>query len=462
MRKDLQMFWEQVNSIMENEAKSIVSYECYLKTLEPVDVFEGKLVILAPTSVTLKTVNEHYYDMVLNAVLTVNPQLDGITLMSASQVSEFLKKHLNFENANFEKESDDKIGMDFEKAMFDKKYTFENFVVGKSNQMVYAASQNVAANPGESYNPLFIYGGSGLGKTHLMHAIGNELLQSRPNLRVFYTTSERFFNELVDAIKGGNIRGKNLSTKSFREKYRTLDVLMIDDIQFIENKVSAQEEFFHTFNELYQNKKQIIISSDRAPKYLMELQDRLRTRFQWGMTCDIAPPELETRLAILKKKAEHEKAVIDADVLAFIAEKIPTNIREMEGVLSRVTFYAGLLGKTRVNMEIALEALKDYVEDKQDRLSIDTICDHVCDFYEVTKDDMISKKKTKTIATARMVCIYLITDILAMPLAAIGAALGGRDHTTIIHSRDKIAESLKTENAVSLAVKDIRAKLFKK
>lgn len=291
-----------------------------------------------------------------------------------------------------------------------------------------------------------------------MHAIGNQLKNEKPQLKVNYITSERFVNELVEAIRGG----KEQSTKQFRARYRSLDVLMIDDIQFIANKMSTQEEFFHTFNDLYHLGKQIIISSDRAPKFLSELEERLRSRFQWGLIVDIQPPEIETRLAILKKKAENERYNVEESVFHLIAERIDSNIREMDGMLSRITFYSSLIGSSKVTYDIAVEALKDFLDDKKEVLTIDKIIDVVCGYYSVTKGDIISKKKNKDIVEPRQVCMYIITELLSVPLAAIGSAFGGRDHTTVMHARDKISELMQTNNNVATAIKDIKAMILKK
>ncbi|MBQ2712526.1 MAG: chromosomal replication initiator protein DnaA [Clostridia bacterium] len=442
-----------------NHNVNLVSYQVYLQSLEPLEVRESTLVLISPTEMCLRAVKEHYMTELRNAVFSVNPYVNEIKILSSHDLGEYMRTHTLPESEEEEPAADFTLLQEEEELKFNPKYTFESFVVGKSNQFVTAAAMAVAKDPGKAYNPLFIYGESGLGKTHLMHAIGNSLRKTRPELRVFYTTSERFVNELVDAIKEGSIRGED-SSKRFREKYRSVDVLMIDDIQFIENKPSTQEEFFHTFNDLHQNGKQIIISSDRAPQYLSELQDRLRTRFQWGMTADIQPPELETRIAILKKKAESEKYNVDESVYDYIASQPIHNIREMEGILARITLYASLTGKQKVELADATEALKDYVESKKETLTIDRVIDVVCEYYGITKEGICGKRRNKELVEPRQVCMYVITQLIpTLPLVSIGQTLGGRDHTTVMHARDKVAKEIETNAKCKIAVEDIRQRL---
>ncbi|MFA5676611.1 MAG: chromosomal replication initiator protein DnaA [Christensenellales bacterium] len=453
MSKDLKEFWTKVLQIMETNT-NLVSYEVWLQALEPVEIIDGKLIMVSPTDMGLKVVQSKYMKVIADAVAKINPTIREVKLMGTSELTEFLRTHIVPEGGP---EAESEVADDA--PMFNPKYTFDNFVVGKSNQFVQAAARAVAEKPGTAYNPLFIYGGSGLGKTHLMHAIGNFLRENRSDLRLMYITSERFVNDMVDAIKDGNIKGKD-STKEFRARYRNVDVLMIDDIQFIENKPSTQEEFFHTFNDLHQSGRQIIVSSDRAPKYLADLQERLRSRFQWGLLADIQPPELETRLAILKRKAESERYNVDDRVYEFIASQSVNNIREMEGLLARVTFYASLSGKHTVTYEDALEAIKDYVESRKETLTVDRIVEVVCEYYGVTKTEICGKKKNKEIVDPRQISMYIITDMLpSVPLAAIGQAFGGRDHTTVMHARDKISALVKAGTQYTVAVKDIKDRL---
>ena len=317
--------------------------------------------------------------------------------------------------------------------------------------------QSVAERPSEKFNPLFIYGGVGLGKTHLLHAVGNHLAEHRPDLNVLYVTCEKFTNDYVDSIRNG----KDKTNLDFRDKYRNVDVLMIDDIQFIIGKMGIQEEFFHTFNDLYQNNKQIIIASDRSPKDMSALEERLRSRFSSGLIQDIQEPDYETKVAIIKKKCSQEGFLVDENVVDFIAQKTGTNIREIEGILSKVVFYSQLLGKTHASMDDAHEALKDYGEAERTDLDAEKIISTVCDFFKVTKEDLIGKKKNKEIVEPRQLCIYLINDMLNIPLTAIGALLGGRDHTTIMHARDKIGNQVKVNPHIRTLVNDIKSQLLK-
>ena len=467
MSTDLKDFWKQVLSSMETST-SMVCFEVWLQSLTPVDIIDGKLIMVSPTEMGLRVVTSKYLKSITEAAMKINPSIREVSVLSAGDFSEFLQDRVVPEHPQAQPESAAALAEDFqttavlpeESVMFNPKYTFDSFVVGKSNQFVHAAAMAVACNPGKTYNPLFIYGGSGLGKTHIMHAIGNYLREHRPDLVLSYVTSERFVNELVDAIKDGSGKSGKDSPRKFRTKYRNVDVLMIDDIQFIENKPSTQEEFFHTFNDLYQNQKQIIISSDRAPKYLQDLQDRLRSRFQWGLTADIQPPELETRLAILKKKAEAERYNVDDKVYDFLATQSVNNIREMEGLLSRIIFYASLTGKAQVTLDDAQEALKDYVDSKKENLTVDRIIDVVCEYYSVSKEEICGKKKNKEIVDPRQVCMYIITDMLpSVPLAVIGQIFGGRDHTTVMHARDKIAEQVLAGTNYKVVVSDIKSRL---
>lgn len=461
MSVELKQFWKEALKIIET-GTSFVTYEVWLSSLEPVEIEKNKLVMVSPTSMAVNVVNNNYLDLIKSAVNKINSNITEVKIIPASDLSEFLKTHTLPSTQEPLKPDSQPVTEQTQAVLtppvFNVKYTFDNFIVGKSNQLAHAAAKAVSDNPGKSYNPLFIYGGSGLGKTHIMHAIGNQLLKEKPELKVSYITSERFVNELVEAIRVG----KDQSTKQFRIKYRNVDVLMIDDIQFIANKMTTQEEFFHTFNDLYQLGKQIIVSSDRAPKFLSELEERLRSRFQWGLIVDIQPPEIETRLAILKNKAENEKYNVEESVFHLIAERMDSNIREMEGLLSRITFYASLIGATKVTYDTAVEALKDFLDNKKEVLTIDKIIDVACKYYSVTKTEIIGKKKNKEIVEPRQVCVYLITEMLNLPLAAIGTAFGGRDHTTIMHARDKINESIKTNNNISTAVKDIKDMILKK
>lgn len=330
-------------------------------------------------------------------------------------------------------------------------FTFDNFVVGPSNRFACAASLAVAESPAKAYNPLFIYGQVGLGKTHLIQSITHKISQINPKLNLCYMTSEHFTNELIDAIR-------HKGTTEFRKKYRNIDVLLIDDIQFIAGKESTQEEFFHTFNNLHDNKKQIIITSDRPPNEISKLEERLRSRFAWGLITDVQPPDFETRVAILKKKMENESVVIPDDVILFIAEQIKTNIRELEGALIRVSAYS-MLEDHPVTLDMAKVVLKDMVKESVKTISVEMIQKTVADFYNITTADLHGKKRLKNIVIARQIAMYLVRQLTNMSLPEVGGAFGGKDHTTVLHSCKKIEKILDSDMGVKKAVYEISTTL---
>jgi chromosomal replication initiator protein len=311
----------------------------------------------------------------------------------------------------------------------DPRFTFENFVVGSSNEFCYAACRAVADKPGESYNPLYIHGGVGLGKTHLINAVANELIK-KDHIKIAYRTGERFTNELITAIRNG-------ATHQFREQYRKVDVLIIDDVQFIAGKTSTQEEFFHTFNALYEVHKQIILVSDRSPKAMSHLEERLRSRFNWGLVADIQPPNLETRLAILASKAELAGITLDKEVSYLLASRITNNVRELEGALTRLTAYARLTDKT-INMEMTRHVLRDQLQEEKRIISVEDIQKGVANYYNIRIQDILSKKRTRTIAFPRQIAMYVCKELTTLSLPEIGEAFGGKDHTTILYAYRKI------------------------
>jgi chromosomal replication initiator protein len=326
----------------------------------------------------------------------------------------------------------------------DDKYTFDSFVIGPSNRFAHAASLAVSDSPAKAYNPLFIYGGTGLGKTHLMHAIGQRTLEKSPKAKVLYISSEDFTNQLISAIQ-------NRATLKFREKYRNVDVLLIDDVHFIAGKDSTQEEFFHTFNALYDAHKQIVVTSDRPPKEIQKLEERLVSRFLYGLVTDIQPPDFETRIAILKKKSEKETVALPEDVFYFLAEKIKTNIRELEGALMRVVASAKLFGK-EVTIDLARELLKDMIIEGEKKISIDLIQKKVSEYFDIKLSDMRAKRRSKAIAYPRQIAMYLTRQLTDYSLPEIGDQFGGRDHTTVIHACDKIEFDLKEKEGLQALV----------
>ncbi|MGN0787709.1 MAG: chromosomal replication initiator protein DnaA [Candidatus Onthoplasma sp.] len=443
--------WKKVLNKLENEVTA-VTFDLWINTLTPIQYANDELILMAPSVMAKNQVTNQpgIFEKITKCVREEFNPYTYVRVTDSQEYEESLRKRDN----EIEKSSEE---TDNFKSKFNKKYTFENFVVGKSNQVVCAAMQNVAEHPSGKFNPLFIYGGVGLGKTHLLHAVGNYLNEHRPDLKVLYVTCEQFKNDYVETIRNS----KENSDSEFRDKYRNVDVLMVDDIQFISNRVGTQEEFFHTFNDLYQNNKQIIIASDRPPKEISTLEERLRSRFSSGLIQDIQEPDYETKIAIIKKKCSQEGYLVDDDVVDLIAQKTGTNIREMEGILSKVVFYSSLLGKTHTSMEDAKEALKDYGENERADLDAEKIINVVCNFFKVTKEDLVGKKKNKEIVEPRQMCVYLINDMLNIPLTAIGSLLGGRDHTTIMHARDKISQQVKVNPHIRTLVNDIKSQLLK-
>ena len=431
--KNERQLWNEVLDVLSKEL-SVVAMEVWIQPLEPVCIKDNMLILSAPLKNTKVSVKRNYSEQIKRAIMDVNTFVNDFDIILDDEVQAYAHESTPIP------EEEVKVKTEMVE-QFDKTFTFDNFVIGSSNQIAYAAAMAVAENPGKLHNPLFIYGGVGLGKTHIMHAIGNYIIERDPSQKILYVTTAQFTNDFIDSIRNNN----ETDSRMFREKYRDADVLMLDDIQFIAGKEATQEALFHIFNDLYHMKKQIILSSDRHPKELTFLNERLRSRFSYGLTCDITAPDIETRIAILEKKAFAKKSQVSDEVIAFIAEKIDSNIRELEGALNKVIFYAGLVGREANTIELAKEALKDDIDMSTHTLTIDSIADKVCEYYNVEKKDLVGKKRTSAITEPRFMCIYLINDLLSLPLAAIGAFFGGRNHATIIHARDHVAEALESD-----------------
>ena len=334
------------------------------------------------------------------------------------------------------------------RAMLNPKYTFDTFVIGKGNQMAHAAALVVAEEPGSIYNPLFFYGGVGLGKTHLMHAIGHQMLAINPQAKVKYVSSETFANDFINSIK-------NKTSEEFRQEYRKVDLLLVDDIQFFADKEATQEEFFHTFENLYNDNKQIVLTSDRLPNEIPKLQERLVSRFAWGLSVDITPPDLETRTAILRKKAQAENLEIPDDTLSYIAGQIDSNIRELEGALVRVQAFA-TMNSADITTSIAADALKSLKGTSNSQLSISKIQDEVAKFYHIQLKDLKGKKRVKTIVVPRQIAMYLAREMTESSLPKIGAEFGGKDHTTVIHAHEKISQLMKSDSNIQQEIAEIK------
>lgn len=445
--------WDQILLNLKEEHEIMdVSFKTWLLPLKPYSFKNNTLTIIVPEQTFLTFVKRKYglplmvtVSEFLGVECKIDFQLkDTVEEDSPAKQPQLIEKNMNVVSPQV-----------IQSANLNPKYTFDTFVVGSNNNLAHAAALAVAESPGEIYNPLFIYGGVGLGKTHLMHAIAHFILKNTPDAKILYVTSETFTNELIDAIRNKN----NTTTTEFREKYRNNDVLLIDDIQFIIGKESTQEEFFHTFNTLYESKKQIIISSDKPPKEIETLEERLRSRFEWGLTVDIQSPDYETRMAILRKKEELEGYNIDNEVITYIATNIKSNIRELEGALTKVMAYSRL-NKCEINLMMAEEALKDIISPGAQReVTPELIIQIVAEHFGLTPQDIASQKRTKEIVYPRQIAMYLCRDMLATPLQTIGSFLGGRDHTTIIHGADKISSDLKKDETLKNTIEILKKKI---
>lgn len=444
MESDLKELWQKTLNIIKSEM-SEVSFNTWIKSCEPISISSDTIKISVPNSFTQDILDKRYKDLVANSIKAICSKLYKIEFLISSdlQSEETTKEH---------KKEKSLVVNDEMSTTLNPKYTFDSFVIGNSNRFAHAASLAVAEAPAKAYNPLFIYGGVGLGKTHLMHAIGHYILQNNPNAKVVYVSSEKFTNELINSIRDD----KN---EEFRNKYRNVDILLIDDIQFIAGKERTQEEFFHTFNALHDANKQIILSSDRPPKEIPTLEDRLRSRFEWGLIADIQIPDFETRMAILKKKADVEKLNVENEVMVYIATKIKSNIRELEGALIRIVAYSSLTNR-EITVDLASEALKDIISKKQGKnITINLIQDIVSSYFNLRVEDLKSQRRTRNVAYPRQIAMYLSRKLTDMSLPKIGEEFGGRDHTTVIHAYEKISDNLNTDETLQHTIEDITKKL---
>ncbi|MCT8977617.1 chromosomal replication initiator protein DnaA [Clostridium sp. CX1] len=441
--------WEKTLNIIKGELTE-VSFNTWIKSIDPISIENDTVKLGVPNDFTRGILNSRYKDLIVNALKLITSKKYNVqfTILSEEDVESDEPKQKKERKSNI-------IVNDEMSTMLNPKYTFNSFVIGNSNRFAHAASLAVAEAPAKAYNPLFIYGGVGLGKTHLMHAIGHYILENNPSSKVMYVSSEKFTNELINSIKDD----KN---EQFRNKYRNIDVLLIDDVQFIGGKERTQEEFFHTFNALHEANKQIILSSDRPPKEIPTLEDRLRSRFEWGLIADIQPPDFETRMAILKKKADVENLNIPNEVMVYIATKIKANIRELEGALIRIVAFSSLTNK-EISVDLASEALKDIISSKQSKqVTIDLIQDVVANYFSLKVDDLKSSRRTRNIAFPRQIAMYLCRKLTDMSLPKIGEEFGGRDHTTVIHAYEKISENLKVDEGLQNSVSDLTKRINQK
>lgn len=436
-----------------------VSFNTWIKPLKVYDVIDDTAYILVNKDSSVEYIDKKYRLPLMVCIAEITGKEYEIQF-----VSEDDDKLNEIHNASIDNGQKKKTKSLAEKAGLNPKYTFDTFVVGGNNNFAHAASLAVAESPGEVYNPLFLYGGVGLGKTHLMHSIAHFILDKNPKKKVLYVTSETFTNELIDALRNGKTAGNESAMLNFRDKYRNIDVLLIDDIQFIIGKESTQEEFFHTFNHLHTLGKQIIISSDKPPKDIETLESRLRTRFEWGLIADISSPDYETRMAILQKKIEldHlEKYNIKNDVLDYIAANVKSNIRELEGSLNKlIALYKLNNNKNPIDIALAAEALKDIISsDNRREVTPELILDIVADHFGITVADLKSKKRDSEIAVPRQICMYLMRTMTDTALKGIGAVLGGKDHSTVKYGVEKIAKDIESDEMMANTINIIKKKI---
>lgn len=443
--------WEEILYIVKVEHElSDISFKTWLKPLQIHSVSDHKVIILVPSEqMGIDYITKKYMFPIKVAIAEITGKEYDIEFILPEQAKSLENKKM-FAAVNHKDNS-----ANAEKANLNPKYTFDTFVVGSNNKFAHAAALAVAESPGKMYNPLFIHGGAGLGKTHLMHAIAHFILEQNPEKRVLYVTSETFTNELIEAIRNGN----NTATTKFREKYRSVDVLLIDDIQFIIGKEATQEEFFHTFNDLHGNKKQIIISSDKPPKDIETLEARLRSRFEWGLIADISSPDFETRMAILHKKEETDGYDIDNEVIKYIAMNIKSNIRELEGALNKLVALSNLENR-EITVKLAEEALKDIISpDEKKEVTPAFIISTVAEHFHVSVDDIKSNKRNNEIVVPRQIAMYLCSNLTSVGLKKIGSEMGGRDHSTVLHGSKKISAELKTSEDIRKTVEILKKKI---
>lgn len=432
---DIVSLWDKTLQLIKGDLTS-VSFNTFFKNIVPLKIHLNDLILLAPSDFNKDILENRYLHLIEDAISQLSLKKYNIKfVLSEKEVADLnsdstdLNYRVLYPNLN-------------------PKYTFDTFVIGNSNRFAHAACVAVAESPAKAYNPLFLYGGVGLGKTHLMHAIGHHIVSQKKDSKVVYVSSEKFTNELINSIKDD----KN---EEFRNKYRNVDVLLIDDIQFIAGKERTQEEFFHTFNTLHEANKQIIISSDRPPKDIPTLEDRLRSRFEMGLITDIQAPDFETRIAILRKKAQLERIDVPNEVMSYIAKNIKSNIRELEGALTRVVAYSSLSNRL-ISFDLATEALKDIITtSKNEEINVLRIKEKVSSVFNLKMEDFNSKKRTRSIAYPRQIAMYLTRELTDLSLPKIGEEFGGRDHTTVIHAHDKVSKDIEESEEIKTKIDKI-------
>ena len=460
--QNMDLLWQNTLSLLEQDMIR-PSFETWIKVLQPVSYENGCFVLGTTRQIVKEWVETRYLSLIRKSLEAVidQPVLVSLSLLASEPANtpttndSILTKAMK-DPAIVEVKSSytptSHRSLEENISPLNPKYTFDSFVIGNSNRFAHAAALAVAEVPAKVYNPFFIYGGVGLGKTHLMHAIGHRILQIHPENKVLYISSEKFTNDFINAIMSGH-------PDSFRNRYRNIDVLLIDDIQFLAKKEQTQEEFFHTFNALHEANKQIIISSDRPPKDIPTLEDRLRSRFEWGLTTDIQSPDLETRIAILRKKALLENISMPNDVIVYISSRIDNNIRELEGAFNRVNAYA-FLNRSPINIDLAMDALKDlFPKEKASQVTPIKIQEAVANHFKIKIDDLKSKRRTRNVTVPRQLAMYLCRELTDLSLPKIGELFGGRDHTTVIHAYEKVNRERQEDSRLSALIAEISARI---
>ncbi len=460
--QNMDLLWQNTLSLLEQDMIR-PSFETWIKVLQPVSYENGCFVLGTTRQIVKEWVETRYLSLIRKSLEAVidQPVLVSLSLLASEPANtpttndSILTKAMK-DPAIVEVKSSytptSHRSLEENISPLNPKYTFDSFVIGNSNRFAHAAALAVAEVPAKVYNPFFIYGGVGLGKTHLMHAIGHRILQIHPENKVLYISSEKFTNDFINAIMSGH-------PDSFRNRYRNIDVLLIDDIQFLAKKEQTQEEFFHTFNALHEANKQIIISSDRPPKDIPTLEDRLRSRFEWGLTTDIQSPDLETRIAILRKKALLENISMPNDVIVYISSRIDNNIRELEGAFNRVNAYA-FLNRSPINIDLAMDALKDlFPKEKASQVTPIKIQEAVANHFKIKIDDLNSKRRTRNVTVPRQLAMYLCRELTDLSLPKIGELFGGRDHTTVIHAYEKVNRERQEDSRLSALIAEISARI---
>ncbi len=441
--------WEEALKIIKSKL-SKPSFDTWFKLTEIMSIDQDQIVIQVPNDFSREWLESRYVELIKDTLYQITKEEFNIYFVTPQTKDNFINKNQTKQN-NLKTKTEEQI-ICSPTSSLNPKYIFDTFVVGNNNRFAHAASLAVAEAPAKAYNPLFIYGDVGLGKTHLMQAIGHYILNHSPNTKVVYISSETFTNDLINAIRDDK-------TAEFRNKYRSIDVLLVDDIQFVAGKERTQEEFFHTFNALHEASKQIILSSDRPPKEIPTLEDRLRSRFEWGLITDIQKPDFETRMAILRKKASLENLQVPNEAIVYMANNIQSNIRELEGALIRVVAYSSLINKN-ITEELAREALKDILPAAKPReISIKLIQEIVTEFYSLKIKDMTSKARTQSVAFPRQIAMYISRELTDASLPQIGDEFGGRDHTTVIHAHNKISEKLQHDISFKNTVEKLIEKI---